>query len=321
MSPPASHLASEVVLAIDLLQGRILARTFSSRMRETVRSGVDSLVLKGGLALRLAQDHLRHTADIDLDADPTYLPPKALRRIVGRAIREATVGLGLADLVVSESKQTDTVARWKINASLPGSGSHLHMKVEVSFRNLIDGKDVRTIEQDHVLVPVYRDETLLFNKVEALVGRDAFRDVADCYILFEAGVMPSLNQVRAFWPEERIRELAEIFRSPDGAGACKIDDMATDTQRFQDQIHASWGRGTPPSDSQWIDMCMFVRSSLSLMFEAALAGHEALSVMPPVVLNRSSSASDPVQDEQADASLDTDFSDTFTNGFARRKLL
>lgn len=172
----------------NLLQARILSRLFADQVGATAR-----LALKGGMALRVAHGSERQTKDIDLDADAS-LPLARAQKVVRRAVREATAGGWLTDVVVSEPKQTGTTARWKIRGLLPDSGAALHLTVELSFRHAIQAHEVRLVDwhPDGVAatrIPVYQDSVLVLSKIHALMSpnRDAPRDVVDLYLLFQAG--------------------------------------------------------------------------------------------------------------------------------------
>jgi hypothetical protein len=75
-----------------------------------------SLVLKGGAAMRVLTESARCTQDLDFDHDP-HRSLASLQNTVRTAIDRAIHGSGLVDTTISESKQTDTVARWKIWAN------------------------------------------------------------------------------------------------------------------------------------------------------------------------------------------------------------
>src|ERR1700677_5159859 len=95
-----------------------------------------SLVLKGGAAMRVLTASARYTQDLDFDHDP-HRSLGSLQRTVRSAIDRATQGSGLSQISISESKQTDTVARWKI-AGRTSAGESLHLTVEVSRRRAPD---------------------------------------------------------------------------------------------------------------------------------------------------------------------------------------
>src|SRR5215475_3887271 len=107
----------------DSLQQRLLTHLY--RGAES-----SSLVLKGGAAMRVLTESARYTQDLDFDHDP-HRSLASLQRTVRSAIDRALQGSGLADVSISEPKQTDTVARWKISGRT-NSGDSLHLTVEVS---------------------------------------------------------------------------------------------------------------------------------------------------------------------------------------------
>src|ERR1700736_5700817 len=91
----------------DAFQQRLL--TYLYRGSES-----SSLVLKGGAAMRVLTESARYTQDLDFEHDP-HRSLASLQKTIKSAIERALQGSGLAQTSVSESKQTDTVARWKIS--------------------------------------------------------------------------------------------------------------------------------------------------------------------------------------------------------------
>src|SRR5258707_8452182 len=81
-----------------------------------------SLVLKGGAAMRVLTQSARYTQDLDFDHDP-HRTLASLQKTVRSAIDRALQGSGLTEIAISEPKQTDTVARWKISGRML-SGEH-----------------------------------------------------------------------------------------------------------------------------------------------------------------------------------------------------
>ena len=157
-----------------------------------------SLVLKGGAAMRVLTDSARFTQDLDFDHDP-HRSLASLQNTVRTAIDRAIHGSGLVGTSISESKQTDTVARWKISGRT-SNGETLHLAVEVSRRHRPDPSHVLKIPVQiadrtlpRVYVSVYDEQALADNKLAALVddGRTAPRDIYDLELLLARGVVPS----------------------------------------------------------------------------------------------------------------------------------
>lgn len=179
----------------DNLQQRLLTHLY--RGAET-----SSLVLKGGAAMRVLTESARYTQDLDFDHDPRR-SLASLQRTVRSAIERAMQGSGLADIFISEPKQTDTVARWKVSGRTP-SGEHLQLTVEVSRRRAPDLSHVikvpiqiadRTLPR--VYVSVYDEQALADNKLAALLDerRTAPRDIYDLELLLARGVCPTAQAV------------------------------------------------------------------------------------------------------------------------------
>lgn len=179
----------------DDLQQRLLTHLY----RGTESS---SLVLKGGVAMRVLTASARYTQDLDFDHDP-HRSLGSLQRTVRSAIDRATQGAGLSQVAISEPKQTDTVARWKITGRT-SAGESLHLTVEVSRRRAPDLGHVikipvqiadRTLPR--VYVSVYDEQALIDNKLRALLdeNRTAPRDIYDLELLLARGAHPSTEVV------------------------------------------------------------------------------------------------------------------------------
>lgn len=167
-------------------------------------SASSSLVLKGGVAMRVLTESARFTQDLDFDHDP-HRSLASLQNTVRTAIDRAIHGSGLTGTSISESKQTDTVARWKI-CGRTSTGENLHLTVEVSRRRAPDPSHVlkvpvqiadRTLPR--VYVSVYDEQALVDNKLAALTDnrRTAPRDVYDLDLLLARGVAPSAAAVES----------------------------------------------------------------------------------------------------------------------------
>jgi predicted nucleotidyltransferase component of viral defense system len=177
--------------ARDAFQQRLL--TYLYRGSES-----SSLVLKDGAAMRVLTESARYTMDLDFDHDP-HRSLASLQKTVRTAIERALQGSGLVGTSISESKQTDTVARWKISGRM-STGEHLHLTVEVSRRRAPDPSRVLKIPVQiadrtlpRVYVSVYDEQALVDNKLAALVDerRTAPRDIYDLELLLARGICPS----------------------------------------------------------------------------------------------------------------------------------
>jgi len=179
----------------DELQQRLL--TYLYRGAES-----SSLVLKGGAAMRVLTESARYTQDLDFDHDP-HRSLASLQKTVRSAIDRAIQGSGLTQVAISEPKQTDTVARWKISCRT-SAGEQLNLTVEVSRGRAPDLVHVikvpvqiadRTLPR--VYVSVYDEQALTDNKLSALLDerRTAPRDICDLELLLARGVCPSAQAV------------------------------------------------------------------------------------------------------------------------------
>jgi predicted nucleotidyltransferase component of viral defense system len=163
-----------------------------------------SLVLKGGAAMRVLTESARFTQDLDFDHDP-HRSLASLQKTVRTAIDRAIQGSGLVGTSISESKPTDTVARWKISGRM-STGENLHLTVEVSRRRAPDPSHVLKIPVQiadrtlpRVYVSVYDEQALADNKLAALIDdrRTAPRDIYDLELLLARGVVPSAAAVES----------------------------------------------------------------------------------------------------------------------------
>jgi predicted nucleotidyltransferase component of viral defense system len=173
---------------------------FQRRLLTYLYRGPESsgLVLKGGAAMRVLTQSARYTMDLDFDHDP-HRSLASLQKTVRTAIERAVQGSGLVGTSISESKQTDTVARWKLSGRT-SAGENLHLTVEVSRRRAPDLSHVLKIPVQiadrtlpRVYVNVYDEQALADNKLAALVDerRTAPRDVYDLELLLARGICPS----------------------------------------------------------------------------------------------------------------------------------
>ena len=172
---------------------------FQQRLLTCLYRGSEStsLVLKGGAAMRVLTASGRYTQDLDFDHDPRR-SLASLQKTVRSAITRALKGSGLTDAMVSEPKQTDTVARWKIFGRT-SAGEGLNLTVEVSRRGAPDLGHVVRIPVEisdrtlpRVYVSVYDEQALADNKLAALLDprRTAPRDIYDLDVLLARGTCP-----------------------------------------------------------------------------------------------------------------------------------
>lgn len=89
---------------------------FQQRLLTCLYRGPESssLVLKGGAAMRVLTASARYTQDLDFDHDP-HRSLTSLQKTIRSAVARALQGSNLMQTSISEPKQTDTVARWKIS--------------------------------------------------------------------------------------------------------------------------------------------------------------------------------------------------------------
>lgn len=163
--------------------------------------GGHSVILKGGVNLRLFFASVRYSEDMDLDGEPEF--SSAIRGTIRKVFEDrgflnSLRSLGLRGLDPGEgvNKDTDTVFRHKFHVI--GRGDIRYpTKIEVSFRPRFE-PDIALVEQvptcfveDYVglgaslRVPHYNLPAAVRQKVEALAGRTVVqaRDVFDLHVL------------------------------------------------------------------------------------------------------------------------------------------
>lgn len=178
-------------------QQRLLSAIFKSRQH-------GELILKGGGAMKVRTESARYTKDLDLDHDPKR-GLDGLVKSMRKAIDQAFVG-GYKKLEVSEPKQTDTVARWKIRGAGP-KGEEFQLTVEVSRRHEIEMEDVEASllqvrdrnYSARTYIDIYKPDKLAEMKMWALLdeNRIAPRDIYDIDLLFGEGATPSAEAIVA----------------------------------------------------------------------------------------------------------------------------
>lgn len=195
--------------ARDTVQSRIVAQLFAQR--------VQGIALKGGMAFRVTHPkHARATKDIDLDADQS-LSLGTVQRVIRQAIGKATADGLLTGVVVTEPKQTDTTARWKVSGVYPRTGQALHLTVEISRRETIDADETLEVPfgpDGAEMVRVYTDRSLAFKKVKALLSdaREAPRDISDLFLLIQAHVEPPVPELRRWLAQGGLASVDALWK-------------------------------------------------------------------------------------------------------------
>ena len=128
------------------------------------------LALKGGTALLFCYGLDRFSEDIDLDGAKKL----NLENRIRAALTRCTSGF---DLRVA--KDTDTVQRYKAHYRTPAAEGNL--KIEVSYRTGFDEADIALVDG----IKTYRVGKLIDQKLSALEGRTAARDLYDVAFLAE----------------------------------------------------------------------------------------------------------------------------------------
>ena len=234
----------------DAFQQRLLTFLFRGSQNS-------SLVLKGGAAMRIHTDSARYTQDLDFDHDP-HCSLASLQKTIRSAITRALKGSGLAEASVTEPKQTDTVARWKVSARTE-LGAMLHLTVEVSRRTRPDPEHVVSIPIQvsdltlpRVYVTVYDDQALADQKLAAILDerRTAVRDLYDLELLLARRVCPAAEVIESLGGGEFVSK----------GVAAKLDLM--DWAMFRDQVLPT----LPPEIQSHIDEDEYLKMKARLLY-------------------------------------------------------
>lgn len=213
-----------VLEARDVLQTIILREIFA-RTKST-----GEIALKGGMAMRVAARSVRLTKDIDLAGNPSVQLTK-LQSHIRAALKAAVKANALVENIkITEPKQTDTVARWKINGNLIGVDEKVQITIEISRRGIPPKEYIASltyIPPPHynlspVLVDTYTLETLMITKLAAMMSpvRTAPRDLYDLALLTDLGVTPDKALIESFVAHKGDRKpikdlIAEIWKKID----------------------------------------------------------------------------------------------------------
>lgn len=208
--------ASDAEIIHEFMQYEIIRSIF-------VRSTEREIALKGGFAMRALFGSERRTKDIDLQHDMRRATLRRTQTLIRSAIDASLAGGMLSDVRVTEPKQTDTVARWKINGRT-ARGSHVHLTIEVSRRPMpaddcLTRKEMRSpgpTDQPLVMVDTYSADAMAGAKTIALLSENrlAPRDIWDIGILISMRAEPPphmIDHLRNQGARDRLFDKMEIM--------------------------------------------------------------------------------------------------------------
>lgn len=180
-------------IAREMVQARLLSALFSQSIRS-------NLILKGGMAMRVATGSERYTKDIDLSS-PDTLSVERIQSNVRKAIGVVKSANLLNDIRVSEPKQTDSTLRWKIGGVI--GETQISLTVEISRRpaSYIDHMQSTewTPPNEYAIPPVVIDSldlnALALTKMSCLTNpnRQAPRDIYDLNLLILMEIKPPME--------------------------------------------------------------------------------------------------------------------------------
>ena len=242
-------------ITLDLLQYQVISAIFS-------RSIGHELALKGGFALRALFGSERSTKDIDLQQDGREYDLRRLQKIMRASIKDAlNTGL-LKEISITEPKQTDTVARWKIIGKT-NNRSGIHLTIEVSRRgmppaNYLTIRPFADPSKSRIspLVLTYNQDALIASKIYAFLSetRMAARDLYDIDILIRMKAVPPAEMIQSLKKkgvvEKIYRKLEmitwEIFRAdvlpylPEGAASRFTEKVFEEMRLIAGETLSKW---------------------------------------------------------------------------------
>lgn len=212
----------DVSMATDVMQSRIIHSLFSGMTR-------DLLLVKGGIGMRVLTGSQRDTTDIDLAAEPES-NMSTIRSHMSAAINSA-LACGLienAEVREQDTRNGGLNPKWHISGRLAGSQSKIHLKIEVSRRDLLPEEGISRFEYSpsspsavgRFTVRTYSPMAMAASKVAALLDRRRHkaRDIYDLMILIETKVEPPVAMLAAMG-EEKLQEMMEsLFDKVFGMG-------------------------------------------------------------------------------------------------------
>lgn len=210
---PIPDLGQSATMAVEFLQAHFLHALFYRETR-------DIFLAKGGMAMTLLGSK-RWTKDVDLAADPT-IPITTICSKMRAAIHKS-LGIGLLKNVTLSEKDVGNGGvspKWSINGYLP-NGTHVHLKIEVSRRDLMPEEGIKRFEvkaNKEFGVPsyvarTYSEMAVAASKTAALLdpGRNAPRDIYDLYMLIQMEVTPPIEMLAALGKREIERMLLVVW--------------------------------------------------------------------------------------------------------------
>lgn len=177
----------------------VIDRCQIAMLRELANATDGRLVLKGGMAMRVAVGSLRLTKDVDFDRADGVSTASVQSR-VKKALQQAAQSAGMRSAEIDPGKSTDTTVRMRLTGMV--AGAPLRFVVEVSGRNPVP-EDCQTRVQVSppsrygiapFVMSTYTHDMLAASKVMAVMSasRNVPRDVYDLNDLCAANPEPIL---------------------------------------------------------------------------------------------------------------------------------
>lgn len=205
----------DVAVATEILQARILHALFSSLTRDLV-------IVKGGIAMQMLTGSNRATNDIDLAAEPMVVTSTLVNHM-RQAIRQALKCGLLEDANFREQDISGggLSPKFHINGKLAGTQSNVHIKIEISKRDLLPEEAISRFEYTPpsstglppYLVRTYSPMAVAASKTAAMLDSKRYspRDLYDLYVLMEMKVEAPVAMLAAMGNEEISRMMNYLW--------------------------------------------------------------------------------------------------------------
>ncbi len=168
-------------------------------LREISGEMGDRLILKGGMAMRVAFGSMRLTKDLDFDRNNT-IRQTTLKRGLERDLLRAANFAQIRESTVTITKDTSTTVRARVEGRI-GDNEDARFEVEVSGRDRPSQRNIRlaivTSPRSYAMAPfpvtTYTNEALAAMKIAAALSerRNAPRDLYDLRALMRSGADPT----------------------------------------------------------------------------------------------------------------------------------
>lgn len=182
-------------------------------MRAVSQEAGARLVVKGGMAMRVAFGCMRLTKDIDFDRTAN-MSKNAVKGLIRRGMQTAAQIAGIREISIDVTKDTETTIRMRMTG-ITHDAIAVRFEAEVSGRRSPRTEEIQRVTVvppvSYTLAPfevqTYSLSAMAASKVKAVLAdlRNVPRDIADLKLLIAFGADPV--HVLAGEPEEKLLQL------------------------------------------------------------------------------------------------------------------